>query len=168
MEWTGKLLGALLGFVITRRPIGVLLGMILGHLFDQYAAGERAGAASGHGGRARTFFRAAFTIMGHVAKSDGRVSEQDIAAARGSSGSSASASADTRSAHGVLTRRASSRISMPRLLLDELAIAVPRRRKCCACSCEIQMRAALVGRWPCGRDARDALGASAAALGIGR
>jgi DnaJ like chaperone protein len=82
MEWTGKLLGALLGFVITRRPMGVLIGMILGHLYDQYAAGRRAGPRPDMAAVRATFFRAAFTIMGHVAKSDGRVSEQDIAAAR--------------------------------------------------------------------------------------
>jgi hypothetical protein len=32
MNWTGKLIGALLGFILTRRPVGVLLGLILGHL----------------------------------------------------------------------------------------------------------------------------------------
>ena len=82
MNWTGKLIGALLGFILTRRPMGVLLGLFLGHLYDQYAARGHAGSRADPATVRATFFRAAFTIMGHVAKSDGRVSEQDIAAAR--------------------------------------------------------------------------------------
>ena len=30
MNWTGKLIGALLGFALTKRPTGVLLGLVLG------------------------------------------------------------------------------------------------------------------------------------------
>jgi len=82
MNWIGKLVGALLGYILTRRPMGVLLGMIIGHLYDQYAAAGRAGPRVDLATVRETFFRTAFSVMGHVAKSDGRVSEQDIAAAR--------------------------------------------------------------------------------------
>src|SRR6188508_3185768 len=104
MEWTGKLLGALLGFIITKRPIGVLLGMILGHLYDQYAAGRRAGPRPDMAAVRATFFRAAFSIMGHVAKTDGRVSEQDIAAARRIFRQFSLGEADTRAAMELFTQ----------------------------------------------------------------
>ena len=43
MNWTGKLVGAVLGFILTRRATGVLLGLMLGHLYDQYVARGRDG-----------------------------------------------------------------------------------------------------------------------------
>ena len=102
MGWTGKLVGALLGFILTRRPMGVLLGLILGHFYDRYAAGASGPRADLAAVRA-TFFRAAFTIMGHVAKSDGRVSEQDIAAARRIFRQFNLGEADTRAAMALYT-----------------------------------------------------------------
>jgi DnaJ like chaperone protein len=52
-----------------------------------------------------TFFRAAFTVMGYVAKSDGRVSEQDIAAARRIFRQFNLGEADTRAAMEFYTAR---------------------------------------------------------------
>jgi DnaJ like chaperone protein len=82
MSWTGKIVGAILGYLLLRGFWGALIGAMLGHFFDQ--------AAFGRGGRTRAplsevrekFFAATFAVMGHVAKSDGRVSEAEIAAAR--------------------------------------------------------------------------------------
>jgi len=34
MNWHGKLIGAVLGLVLTRRPFGLVIGLILGHLYD--------------------------------------------------------------------------------------------------------------------------------------
>jgi DnaJ like chaperone protein len=91
MRWTGKILGALIGFLITRRPWGAVIGAIIGHMFDhsmdQYeAAAGSSGGFARSGGAASTiaeeFFRTTFELMGHVAKSDGRVSEAEIDAAR--------------------------------------------------------------------------------------
>ena len=61
MSWTGKLVGALLGLILTRRPMGVLIGLVLGHLYDQWVAGGRAGARVDPAIVRATFFRAAFT-----------------------------------------------------------------------------------------------------------
>jgi DnaJ like chaperone protein len=83
MGWTGKLVGGLLGAALG--PVGVALGVLVGHQYDKSASESRpepldsAGAAA----IAEQFFRTAFRVMGHVAKSDGRVSEREIAAARG-------------------------------------------------------------------------------------
>jgi DnaJ like chaperone protein len=80
MKYIGKLIGALAGYLLTRHPLGIALGLALGHAYDE--------------GLMRGLFkdlmpalpeRAAlqdplFALAGAVAKSDGRVSESEIAA----------------------------------------------------------------------------------------
>ena len=66
-------------------PLGLLIGAALGHGFDRglYRAGELPPGA-GFDRRERTqmaFFTATFSVMGHVAKSDGRVTPDEIAVA---------------------------------------------------------------------------------------
>jgi hypothetical protein len=34
VNWHGKLIGAVLGLVLTKRPFGLVIGLILGHLYD--------------------------------------------------------------------------------------------------------------------------------------
>jgi DnaJ like chaperone protein len=94
MGWKGKFFGALIGFLITRNVWGAVMGAIVGHMIDESAGGFRFvgnGYARAHRaadpGRApasvaETFFRSTFELMGHVAKSDGHVSEAEIGAAR--------------------------------------------------------------------------------------
>jgi DnaJ like chaperone protein len=77
MSWNGKIIGAILGFWLGG-PFGALIGLLIGHQFDSGAAGVTSGAARVH----ESFFPAVFRVMGHVAKADGRVSEQEISAAR--------------------------------------------------------------------------------------
>jgi DnaJ like chaperone protein len=83
MRYTGKLAGGLLGFVLGFGPVGAVLGALIGHQFDVHAerreAGGPAGGAAAVGER---FSRATFRVMGCLAKADGHVSEQEIAAAR--------------------------------------------------------------------------------------
>jgi DnaJ like chaperone protein len=82
MSWTGKIVGAILGYLLLRGFWGAVIGAMLGHFIDQ------AISAPGRGRRAPLqeirdkFFAATFAVMGHVAKSDGRVSEAEVAAAR--------------------------------------------------------------------------------------
>jgi DnaJ like chaperone protein len=84
MNLTGIFFGALIGLMITRRLWGAVAGAVIGYMIHQSAA---FGTSSG-GGAARSvsisdeFFRTTFELMGHVAKSDGRVSEAEIDAAR--------------------------------------------------------------------------------------
>ncbi|MCU0760406.1 MAG: co-chaperone DjlA [Steroidobacteraceae bacterium] len=133
MKWSGKLVGGALGLAFG--PVGVALGVLAGHLYDEKSGGSggrpardarddaapagdagagqgaRRSAASGEPGARRRrgsaadrdpevaayqdsrphrnpaqvaarFFRTTFEVMGHVAKADGRVSEQEIQAAR--------------------------------------------------------------------------------------
>lgn len=81
--WYGKVIGAILGMILTRNPWGVVAGIFLGHYFDmQSLRGRRSGASADPRTVQEAFFRATFQVMGHTAKSDGRVSEQEIQAAR--------------------------------------------------------------------------------------
>jgi DnaJ like chaperone protein len=81
VNWNGKLIGAALGLWLGG-PVGAALGLLVGHQFD---AGEGQRGELGADSAARVhelYFPAVFRVMGHVAKADGRVSEQEIAAAR--------------------------------------------------------------------------------------
>ncbi len=89
MQVWGKLLGAAAGLA-TGRPWIAALGLLLGHQFDR---GLNANSRTGHkdsagvGGESPTrlpesYVKALFQVMGHLAKADGRVSEQEIRAAR--------------------------------------------------------------------------------------
>ena len=66
-------------------PPGLLLGAFIGHLFDQ-GSGVSLGSLLGRGADPAQvnalFFPTTFRVMGHIAKADGRVSEQEIASAR--------------------------------------------------------------------------------------
>jgi DnaJ like chaperone protein len=85
MKFTGKVVGGALG-LLALGPLGAALGVLLGHQFDEYSNGPDENArlrGAGNGAAiGDQFFRAAFRVMGHVAKADGRVSEREIAAAR--------------------------------------------------------------------------------------
>jgi DnaJ like chaperone protein len=87
MRWTGKIIGGTLGALVGLGPWGAALGAIIGHQFDI------GGGAADFFGRPfggvpnpalvnQIFFPTTFRIMGHIAKADGRVSEQEIASAR--------------------------------------------------------------------------------------
>jgi len=82
MNWGGKIIGATIGFVVLG-PIGAVLGGFIGHLFD---SGQISRATFGGGPDPRLvnelFFPTTFRVMGHIAKADGRVTEQEIASAR--------------------------------------------------------------------------------------
>jgi DnaJ like chaperone protein len=80
MLWQGTFFGAVTGFLVTGRVWGALVGALVGWMVDQSrgAAGPRSSARS----ISSVFFRTTFELMGHVAKSDGRVSEAEIDAAR--------------------------------------------------------------------------------------
>ncbi len=84
MTWWGKLVGGAFGFMLGG-PLGALFGAAVGHQFDRGL--ERAGLEfmGGAGEQERVqaaFFTALFSVMGAVAKADGRVSEDEIAMAR--------------------------------------------------------------------------------------
>ena len=78
MAWWGKVVGGAFGFMLGG-PLGALLGASLGHRFD---AGLKSHLHSGDQERIQAaFFTATFAVMGHIAKADGRVSQDEIAMA---------------------------------------------------------------------------------------
>jgi len=84
MIWQGKAFGALLGVSIGG-PVGALFGAALGHMLDMQAEArlERAGTPGMDAPSVQeAFFRATFQVMGHLAKAHGRISEEQIRAAR--------------------------------------------------------------------------------------
>jgi DnaJ like chaperone protein len=81
MSWTGKIIGAILGYLLLRGVWGAVIGAMLGHFVDQAISPRRGPRAPLQEIRDK-FFAATFAVMGHVAKSDGHVSEAEISAAR--------------------------------------------------------------------------------------
>ncbi len=84
MRWAGKIIGALIGLLAG--PYGAAVGAVIGHGYDESREQHGRVAAGGDGappGEVRELlFATAFGLMGHLAKIDGRVSEQEIVAAR--------------------------------------------------------------------------------------
>jgi len=80
----GKIIGTLVGLA-TRNPWAALAGFVLGHQFDRgfadrYRQFEKQGASISR--VSEGFVMALFQTMGHLAKVDGRVSEDEIRSAR--------------------------------------------------------------------------------------
>ena len=82
----GKILGGALGYALTESITGVLVGIFLGHLFDRGsryrgASDRMDGVGFGRANQEQTqaaFFAGTFSVMGHISKSDGRVSPEEI------------------------------------------------------------------------------------------
>lgn len=74
----GKVIGGVIGFLVLG-VFGLLLGVIVGHLFDngllrtlRYASPENIARIK------QSFFETTFLLSGHLAKADGRISQQEI------------------------------------------------------------------------------------------
>ena len=78
MTWQGAFFGAVLGLLLTHNILGLLVGALIGRMLTKGAGTSRPASPA----VSEVFFRATFTVMGHIAKSDGRVSESEIQAAR--------------------------------------------------------------------------------------
>ncbi|QJD28941.1 co-chaperone DjlA [Methylococcus geothermalis] len=85
MSWLGKLLGGTFGFLLGG-PLGALLGAAIGHKLDgdkdKYAQIESDLSPGAQHRIQMAFFTATFSVMGHIARADGRVSEAEITVAR--------------------------------------------------------------------------------------
>lgn len=165
MNWTGKLVGGVLGFATGLGPVGAVIGLVIGHAYDQRMGSEvdDAPAADAHA-VSETFFRSTFNVMGYVAKADGRVSEAEIAAARQMFHQFRLDEAQTREAMECFGRG-----KQPGFDLDAALTALRRacgdRQDLLRVFLEVQMRAALLGNGMQGQ-ARRVLGQVAQSLGI--
>ncbi len=83
MSWWGKVVGGTFGFMMGG-PLGAVLGAALGNYFDGGLDGLALDDSLGLGATERVqsvFFTTTFALMGYVAKSDGRVTKDEIAMA---------------------------------------------------------------------------------------
>ncbi len=82
MNWWGKLIGGALGYALSDSIIGIIIGVFLGHQLDRsMRTGLGGGMGFNRSSKERTqatFFATTFSVMGHISKSDGRVSPEEI------------------------------------------------------------------------------------------
>jgi len=80
MAWWGKALGGAFGFMVGG-PLGALMGVAFGHNFDRGMTGIGQSDWKGSGNQDRVqaaFFTATFSVMGYIAKADGKVTRDEI------------------------------------------------------------------------------------------
>ena len=82
MKLWGKLLGGALGYAFGDFT-GLIIGLVIGHyLLDRKNGSFHAGGVGfGRGAQERTqtaFFNATFSVLGHISKADGHVSQEEI------------------------------------------------------------------------------------------
>lgn len=82
MRVWGKILGFLFGFMLSKSLFGALLGAWLGHTFDKGRGFNFSGLSGSNvdeASRQAIFFYTTFSVMGHVAKAKGQVTNHEIA-----------------------------------------------------------------------------------------
>lgn len=158
--WYGKIIGSILGYIVGRGLFGAIVGFVIGHQFDVMArrnargtlgGGRRPGSIGGpEAGRGspaelrQAFFEATFEVMGHVAKSDGRVTEQEIDAARAAMRRFSLSEADRLRAIELFT--AGKRNDFPvEATLERLRRLAGDQSNLCRLFVQIQLEAALYG-----------------------
>ena len=80
LNWGGKIILGLLGMLVGG-PVGLGVGVLIGHMLDKGAA-QVQNVRPQQAEVQKALFDTVFSIMGHLAKADGRVSEDEIAQAR--------------------------------------------------------------------------------------
>jgi DnaJ like chaperone protein len=173
MGWYGKLIGAVLGAIVGRGLLGAIVGFIIGHLYDRAStAGARSGSRRGPAAAPlppspdlqQAFFRATFQIMGHVAKADGHVTEQEIDAARSAMRRFSLGEADVQRAIRFYTEGKSADFPLDDVL-GAFRAATPGREDLRRLFVQIQLEAALQGAGLSARS-RAVLGRACDALGV--
>lgn len=77
MNWWGKIIGGGFGFMLGG-PLGALLGAAIGHQLDKNLVVSLEVNAGQTQRTQAAFFAAIFSVMGYVAKADGKVSKDEI------------------------------------------------------------------------------------------
>jgi DnaJ like chaperone protein len=82
MAWWGKALGGAFGFMVGG-PLGALMGVAFGHNFDRGMTGIgqsdwKVGIGGNQDRVQAAFFTATFSVMGYIAKADGKVTRDEI------------------------------------------------------------------------------------------
>lgn len=77
MQYWGKIIGVAVALMMGGGFWGVVLGLLVGHMFDKARMRKMAWFANQRE-RQALFFATTFEVMGHLTKSKGRVTEADI------------------------------------------------------------------------------------------
>ena len=77
MQYLGKVIGVAVALLMGGGFWGVVLGLLVGHMFDR-ARSRRLNLFANQQERQSLFFSTTFEVMGHLTKSKGRVTEADI------------------------------------------------------------------------------------------
>ncbi len=140
VSWAGKVLGATLG-AVAGGPVGAILGALVGHQFDR-GTSETRGLPPPSVQQA--FFETTFSVMGRIAKADGRVSETEIRAARAVMHHMRLSAEQVKQAIRLFTEGKSQ--SYPVFeAVERLRRMTPRRHDLHRAFMEIQMQAMLAG-----------------------
>jgi DnaJ like chaperone protein len=162
MQWFGKGIGGLIGAFVAG-PVGSLVGMLVGHQWDQGKGGARTGSVREI---SRLFFETTFEVMGQVAKIDGRVSEDEVRVARRIMHGMRLTAEQVQHAIEYFTRGKSADYPLE-ARLAALAEQVGGRGDLARAFVQIQLQAA-VGAGTVGADKRQVLWRVASALGVSR
>lgn len=144
MNWWGKLIGGGLGYAMGG-SFGALLGAVLGHQLDRGMADLESDEDYSPGSQVRVqtaFFTATFSVLGHVAKSDGRVSAQEIEYAREVMRHFVLSDAQKQAAIGLFNQGKAADFSLERTLAS-LKQECGRRRHLLQTFFEIQIQAVI-------------------------
>lgn len=77
MQYWGKVIGVAIALMMGGGFWGVVLGLLIGHMFDK-ARSRKLAFFANQRERQTLFFATTFEVMGHLTKSKGRVTEADI------------------------------------------------------------------------------------------
>ncbi len=85
-RWWGKIIGAVFGYLVAG-PTGAFFGLLIGNFFDRGLADHFSRPHWHYHAEKRKavqniFFETTFSVMGHIAKTDGRVSKSEIQMAK--------------------------------------------------------------------------------------
>jgi DnaJ like chaperone protein len=160
MQWIGKGIGGLIGAFVLG-PVGSLVGVLVGHQWDQAKSGGRSVREI-----SRLFFETTFEVMGQVAKVDGRVSEDEVRVARRIMQGMQLTDEQVQAAIERFTRGKSADYPLESRL-GSLAEQIGGRGDLARAFVQIQLQAA-VGAGDVGAAKRQALWRVASALGVSR
>lgn len=141
MSWWGKVAGGAFGFMLGG-PLGAALGAVLGHQFDKGVSGAPRLTFNDQERVQAAFFTATFSVMGYIAKADGRVSPSEIALAEHVMTQMRLKGEQRQAAIDLFNRGKSDEFSVDEAL-DQLRQVAHRNRNLLRMFLEIQIQAAM-------------------------
>lgn len=141
MSWWGKVAGGAFGFMLGG-PLGAALGAVLGHQFDKGVSGAARISLNDQEQAQAAFFTATFSVMGYIAKADGRVSRSEIVLAERVMAQMNLQGGQRQAAIDLFNQGKSDAFSVESVL-DQLRQVAHRNRNLLRIFLEIQIQAAL-------------------------